>query len=474
MGIGGTGMASLAGLLVDTGYEVTGSDKGKIYPPMSDQIKNLNIIPYEGYDPKNIELAKPDMVIIGNVIRKQNPEAQEVLRQRIPYNSMPGALYDFFLKQRSPIVIAGTHGKTTTSTMMAWLMSSCKYEPGFLIGGMTQNFKKSYSLGKDSFFIIEGDEYDTAFFDKGPKFLHYNPKNLILTSIEFDHADIYRDLFQIISSFEKLISIMPNDGMITANIDDTNVANVIKNARCKVITYGISDTADYKPVDIEPSEIGTSFTIERLNERFFLPMWGEYNVLNATSAIATLVESGFDMNCLISGTRSFKGVKKRQEVLEESKGITIIYDFAHHPTAIKKTIKAVKSRFPNKRIWAVFEPRSNSTRRNIFQKRLIDCFLDADRVIIAEPFHKNEIPDDDILNTQELAHDIHKKGTEAHSISTVDNIVEFIMRSIDKGDIILLMSNGDFSGLAKKLSSSLKKRMIVDDRQSVHFSQVPK
>lgn len=466
-------MASMAGLLVEAGHRVTGSDE-KIYPPMDGQIERMGIKPFEGYAPSNIDRASPELVIIGNVIRRDNPEAQEVLRRGLRYQSMPAALSDLFLKDRTPIVVAGTHGKTTSSTLLAWLLMGCGLDPGFLIGGIGVNFQRSYATGKGSFFVVEGDEYDTAFFDKGPKFLHYRPHALLLTSIEFDHADIYRDLPHVLSSFVRLIGIMPSDGLIVANADDRNVMDVASEAKCRAVRYGMNSGPEYYPIDVKVSKEGTSFSLPGIEERFTLPMWGEHNLSNAVGVIAVLVESGQDPRLIASGLGAFLGVRRRQEIFAEPQGISIIDDFAHHPTAVRKTIESVRQRFPGRRLWAIFEPRSNTSRRKFFQREYAEAFLGADRVIIAKPYREDAIAPDERLDVDSLADDIIRKGGHAFSISSTENIIEFVMRGVIAGDVLLVMSNGAFDGICGKLTTAIECRRIVADRGDITPGRIPK
>lgn len=473
LGIAGTGMTSLAGLFVEAGYRVTGTDEG-IYPPMSDQLASLGIEPFEGYDAQNIDKASPDLVIVGNVIRKENPEAQEVLKRSIPYHSMPEALATFFLKNRTPLVIAGTHGKTTCSTLASWLLKSCKIDPGFLVGGVGLNLGKSYALGKDVQFVIEGDEYDTAFFDKGPKFLHYNPQGLLLTSIEFDHADIYKNLDHIMDSFKRLTATVPPDGLIVANSDDRNVLAAIGTAPCRVVTYGFNKEAHYHPESIEVGEAGTTFKLSNVEESFTMPLWGEHNLLNAIGVIALLLESGLDANDIAGGLLEFKGVRRRQECIYDDKGVTIIDDFAHHPTAVGKTIESMRLRFPGRTVWAIFEPRSNTSRRNFFAEEFRSALSKADRVMIATPFKEELIPRDERLDVRAIADDILKNGTDAHAVDGSDHIVEFIMRGIEYGDVILVMSNGAFDGINAKLISAMERRRIFSDKSAITSGKVPR
>lgn len=452
LGIGGTGMGSLAGLLVEAGHKVSGTDE-TLYPPMSEQIAALGIKPFNGYRPENIDTAAPQLAIIGNVIRKDNPEAQEVLRRNIPYHSMPSALASLFLAGRTPIVIAGTHGKTTSSNMAAWLLEAAGESPGFLIGGVGQNFGKSYSLGHGHFFVVEGDEYDSAFFDKGPKFWHYMPQALMITSIEFDHADIYRDVDQIYSSFERLAQLVPPDGIVVANAQDALAMKAAFKAQARIVTYAASGEADYRPEKIEVSKEGTRFSL--LGFDYLLPMWGEYNLQNAIGVLATLLESGIQPRNLVKGLASFKGVKRRQELAGEVGGVSVIDDFAHHPTAVAKTIAGIRERFPDSRVWAIFEPRSNTSRRNIFQRQFTEALSSADKVILASPYKSLAIPDEERFDSHAVAAELMRKGTDAHHIEDVDHIVEFAVRGAESGDVMLVMSNGSFGGVIQKLLAAL-------------------
>ncbi|MFA4974234.1 MAG: Mur ligase family protein, partial [bacterium] len=413
----------------------------------------LGIKPFNGYRPENIDTAAPQLAIIGNVIRKDNPEAQEVLRRNIPYHSMPSALASLFLAGRTPIVIAGTHGKTTSSNMAAWLLEAAGESPGFLIGGVGQNFGKSYSLGHGHFFVVEGDEYDSAFFDKGPKFWHYMPQALMITSIEFDHADIYRDVDQIYSSFERLAQLVPPDGIVVANAQDALAMKAAFKAQARIVTYAASGEADYRPEKIEVSEEGTRFSL--LGFDYLLPMWGEYNLQNAIGVLVTLLESGIQPRNLVKGLASFKGVKRRQELAGEVGGVSVIDDFAHHPTAVAKTIAGIRERFPTSRIWAIFEPRSNTSRRNIFQRQFTEALSSADKVILASPYKPMTIPAEERFDSHAVAAELMRKGTDAHHIEDVDHIVEFAVRGAESGDVMLVMSNGSFGGVIQKLLAAL-------------------
>ncbi len=457
LGIGGTGMGSLAGLFVEAGHTVTGTDEA-IYPPMSDQLAGLGIKPFQGYSAQNIAKANPELVVIGNVIRRENPEAQEVLRLGLPYRSMPTALSEHFLATRTPIVVTGTHGKTTSATLTSWLLTAAGEAPGFLVGGVGLNLQQSYELGKGHFFVVEGDEYDTAFFDKGPKFLHYRPQAAIITSIEFDHADIYKDVQQIESSFTRFAEIVPPDGLIAVHATDERALRVTRNARCRVITYGTDPSAKFRAENISISEQGTSFTIAGIARTWLLPRWGNYNLENTRGVLAVLIESGINVDRLAGGLVSFKGIRRRQELVGEVDGIVVLDDFAHHPTAVACTIDGVRARFPGRRLWAIFEPRSNTSRRNIFQHEFTEALMHADRVIVASPFKSEAIPEAERFDSRAVADAIMRRKIDAHHIDTVEHIVEYVMRGVDAGDVILVMSNGGFGGIHMKLIESLKRR----------------
>jgi UDP-N-acetylmuramate: L-alanyl-gamma-D-glutamyl-meso-diaminopimelate ligase len=451
LGICGTGMGSLAILLKELGYYVTGSDEN-IYPPMSDELKENKIIIFKGYSLKNLG-PRPDIAIIGNVITKNNPEAEAVLALNIPYLSMPQAVSEFLLKDKHSIVVAGTHGKTTAATLAAWLLQSAGIDPCFLIGGIGKNLNTSAKISNSKYFVIEGDEYDTAFFDKDPKFLHYSPQSVILGPVEFDHADIYKDLNAIMASFEKLIKIIPSNGLLVACADSPNVLKLIQNAECKVITYGLSEKASYRVEFTAATEKGTDFILTNGSSQnlFRIPMWGNHNLQNTAGVLALLLELGIPPQKLAEGLVKFEGIGRRQEVRGVVNGITIIDDFAHHPTAIKETVHAMRLKYPTSKIWAIFEPRSNTTKRNIFQNELAEALAASDSAIIAGIFHPEKIPEDFRLNPSLLAKTIVQAGKSAEYIANTDEIVEFLAKNAKKGDILLIMSNGGFDNIHEKL-----------------------
>lgn len=449
-------MASLAGLLKAKGYRVTGTDTAT-YTPMSTQLELLGIKPSIGYDPVNLD-PRPDLVIIGNVIRRDNLEARATIEKQIPYLSMPQALSELFLKDKESIVVTGTHGKTTTSNIIAWLLEYAGTKPSFLIGGVGINFGESYKLAGGKYFVTEGDEYDTAFFDKGPKFLHYRPKYATITSIEFDHADIYKDLAQIKRSFTRFIEIIPTDGLCIINADSNEIPDILKGAHCKIATYGFSAHADYRISSQDRA--GTKFTIFHAGKEsdFTMALAGRHNGSNAVAALALLTELGVDDHILSKGMALFKGVKRRQEVRGVVNSVTVIDDFAHHPTAIRETIDAIRARYAHGRLWAIFEPRSNTSRRNIFEAELASSFKNADKTIIADVFHATDIPEAERLKPETVVEAINNHGGSAYFIPGTDNIVEFVVNNAVQGDTILVMSNGAFDNIHEKLITGIGKK----------------
>ena len=456
MGICGTGMASLAGMLQEQGFHVTGSDQD-VYPPMSLFLENLSIPVNEGYRPENLR-PRPDLVIVGNVVTRDNPEALELSRSKIPYLSFPQALRRFALKGKRSIVVSGTHGKTTTTALVAWILESAGKKPGFMVGGIPKNFKKNFRLGKGSDFVVEGDEYDSAFFDKGPKFLHYGARMAILTGIEFDHADIYRDLTHLTRSFRKFIDLIPDQGLLVANVDNPVVAEEIKRAGCRVATYSLSGHSQWSAVDLGFHEGLSRFRILKEGRKYLelsTPLYGTHNMSNLLSAVVLAHHMEIAFPILAKAARSFQGVVRRQELVGEKRGITILDDFAHHPTAVKATIGAVRRRYGNRRLVAVFEPRSNSSRRNVFQKRYALSFDDADLVMVPEPSRVEKIPPGDRFSSRELADDLGARGIKALCFKHTENLLQALVQEVKRGDVVLIMSNGSFDNLPRRLLKSL-------------------
>ena len=456
MGICGTGMASLAGILKHKGYSVTGSDEN-VYPPMSNFLESLSIPIFRGYSPENLSFM-PDLVIVGNVITRHNPEAIGLSQISIPYVSLPQALGHFAMKDKRSIVVCGTHGKTTTSALAAWMLEKSGMDPSFMIGGILNNFQRNFKLGDGPDFVIEGDEYDTAFFDKGPKFLHYNPWITILTSIEFDHADIYRDLEHVIESFRRLIDLIPPDGLLIYNMDDPVITAEVKRARCPVISYGLHADGNWKAVDIAIRDGLTQMKILRDGNEYAsltTPLYGLHNISNLLGVAALSQHMGIDVLTLSEAAMTFMGIKRRQEIRGERRGVLILDDFAHHPTAVEKTIQAVKDRYTGRRLIAVFEPRSNSSRRNVFQERYGLSFDKADLIFIPEPPMMEKIPAGERFSSMKLVRSLNNRGLKAFYCPDYDNLLQEILKRVHRDDAILIMSNGPFDNIHDRLLERL-------------------
>jgi UDP-N-acetylmuramate: L-alanyl-gamma-D-glutamyl-meso-diaminopimelate ligase len=457
MGVCGTAMGSLAGILKSMGYRVTGSDQN-VYPPMSTQLERLGIRIMQGYRRENLD-PRPDLVIVGNVISKGFEEAEALLASDIPYTSLPRALGEFVIAQRHSVVIAGTHGKTTTTAMVSWLLDVAGRRPGFLIGGIPLNFEMSFRKSESDWFVIEGDEYDTAFFDKVPKFVHYRPRSVILTSVEFDHADIYRDLDHVKEAFRSLIRLIPNEGLLVACADDVNVRDLLSEARCRVVTYGTRD-ADYSLGERQALAGRNHFGVFSRGQNVgdaALKLFGVHNSLNALASFALCRELGFSTDRVLQGLADFKGVKRRQEVIGVPGGVTVIEDFAHHPTAVRLTIDSIKEGFSGKKVFAVFEPRSATSRRKIFQADYVKAFSQADVSLIMQPYDQSRLAEAEKFSSQDLVADIRHGGRVAEVFDSVDGIVEHLRRHARSGDAVLIMSNGGFGGIYAKVLAALGK-----------------
>src|SRR5215467_7870738 len=457
IGICGTAMASLAGMLKQRCFQVTGSDAAA-YPPMSDFLRSLGISVAEPFAAENLH-PTPDLVVVGNAISRGNVELEEVLDQRIAFCSLPQLLHDEFLRGREVLVVAGTHGKTTTTSMLSWIFESAGLEPSFLIGGIAENFGRSFQLGSGKYFIIEGDEYDTAFFDKGPKFLHYFPDAIILTSVEFDHADIYKDLDAVETAFKRLVNLVPQRGRIVAFDTGESVERCVRGAFCPVERYGKGEGARWGVRELQLHADRTSWSVLHDGKpwaEFEFSLAGEYNVWNATAAAGMAAGYGIPPAVIAQALRTFKSVKRRLEVKAEVNGITIIDDFAHHPTAIAVTLNALRSRYPGRRLWAILEPRSNTLRRNVFQGDLAKSLAIADEVVIANVFRSDAIPESERLDIAAVAANIGKLGRRARVIADVDSIVRLTTPEMRPGDVIGILSNGGFGGIYQKLPQRLQ------------------
>lgn len=462
MGICGTAMGAFASMLNAQGFRVTGSDANP-YPPMSTQLEQLGITLYNGYAPSNLD-DRPDLVVIGNVVRRDNPESLAVLEREIPYVSFPAALSELFLKHNHSLVVAGTHGKTTTSSLLAWCLFHAGVEPGFLIGGELKNFNRNCSVGKPGYFVVEGDEYDTAWFDKGPKFLHYRPKSAIITSVEFDHADIYRDIDHVKSAFKGFIELIPADGLLVACTDYEHLRSLLPASRTPVITYGLKGEAEYSGYIEETGPRGMRFVVTRAGEPigdFRTQLVGKHNLLNLIAVTVLLLKLGFSLETIRGGLATFKGIKRRQEIIAELGGVTLIDDFAHHPTAVQVTIDAIRSRFPGQRIWAIFEPRSNTSRRKVFQDKYVGAFTGADKVIIADVFNPGNLAEDERFSPTELVTALTSLGVDARTLPDTEAIVTVLCNEVKSGDVVLIMSNGGFGGIYKKLPTALSAKGFI-------------
>jgi UDP-N-acetylmuramate: L-alanyl-gamma-D-glutamyl-meso-diaminopimelate ligase len=464
IGICGTAMASLAGMLKERGFHVTGSDAAA-YPPMSDFLRELSIPVAQPFDAKNLE-PKPELVVIGNAISRGNSELEYVLDQRLPFCSLPQLLHDEFLRGKEVLVVAGTHGKTTTTSMLAWIFHSAGLDPSFLIGGIAENFGSSFHLGQGKHFILEGDEYDTAFFDKGPKFLHYFPDAIILTSVEFDHADIYKDLDAVETAFKRLVNLIPRRGRIIAfdgaagdQIESASLERSLAKAFSPIERYGAGPRANWKVTNFRLDPGATTWSVEHNNAHwadFEFALAGEYNVWNATAAAALAASCGIAPKDIALALKSFKSVKRRLEVKAQVNGITIIDDFAHHPTAIAGTLKALRARYAGSRLWAILEPRSNTLRRRVLQSDLARSLAQADEIVVANVFRSEAVPEHERLELPALAAEIKQNGRPARLLADADAIVQTISPELRSGDVVAILSNGGFGGIYEKLPARLK------------------
>jgi UDP-N-acetylmuramate: L-alanyl-gamma-D-glutamyl-meso-diaminopimelate ligase len=475
IGVCGTAMASLAGMLRARGHRVTGSDVAA-YPPMSDQLREMGIAIMEPYAAANLD-PRPDLVVVGNAISRGNVELERVLDERIPMTSMAALIHDEFLAGRERLVVCGTHGKTTTTSMLAWIYATAansqqgkannkerrnaeRYAPSFLIGGVAENFGTSFRVQEGTRpFILEGDEYDTAFFDKGPKFLHYFPDAAVLTHVEFDHADIYADLEAVKVAFKRMVNLIPRRGRLVAYDASENVTECAAKAFCKVERYGMLEGSYWQAVDLRQNAGTTSWTLLRGGERFAeltLPMAGEHNAMNATAAAALASGQGVPVYAIEEALRTFKSVKRRLEVKAEVAGITVIDDFAHHPTAIRETLRALRAAYKGRRLWAVLEPRSNTLRRNVFERELVESLALADEVVMAAVFKSDAIPVLERMEPLHVVDALRARGVPATVCGDADAIVAEMAPRLTAGDVVAILSNGGFGGIYEKLPRAIR------------------
>ncbi|MBF0378853.1 MAG: UDP-N-acetylmuramate--L-alanine ligase [Desulfamplus sp.] len=481
----GTGMGALACMLKDMGFEVTGSDQN-IYPPMSDFLAAKGIELFKGFSPSNIIREtqtgavsksplqiKPDLVVIGNAVTRNNPESVAVMENNIPYCSMPQALNHFFAKDKKILLITGTHGKTTTSSILAHLLYKANLDPSFMIGGIVKGFGSNYRIGKGDYIVIEGDEYDTAFFDKGSKFLHYSPYAAIITSIEFDHADIFRDIDQIKDAFKKLVSKIPKDSLLIASGTDSNIKDIIASAVCDVEYYGDNSSYDFSYTNLLMENGYTNFSIRDISKNISkrnngiinngavhnigitTPLMGRHNAMNILAVYGVAKRIGISDEIILEAFRTFSGIKRRQEIRGVKKGITVMDDFAHHPSAVRETIAGVKPFFKEGRLIAVFEPRTNSSMRDIFQNDYPKSFDGADIVCIRKPSMLSKVVENQRINTEKLVADIAQRGIRAYYFEDTDSIIEFLTKESKVKDLILIMSNGGFDNIHNRVLEML-------------------
>lgn len=458
MGICGTGMAALAGMLKQSGYAITGSDS-HVYPPMSDFLAEMGITVWSGYGSKNL-VSRPDLVIVGNVITKKNPESAALFESGIPYLSFPQALSHFYITPLTSLVVTGTHGKTTICSLLATALYRTGLDPTFMIGGIVNEFNANFRLGKGAYFVAEGDEYDTAFFDKESKFLHYQPQVAIITSIEFDHADIFADLDSIKRSFKKFVQLLPSDGLLIANLDDLNVAEVVSKAPCPVEGYGLKSSYPWSLDEVKFIDGKSMFNVYHHGEKWSemsVTLPGQHNCLNSLAVCAVMNHLGVDAASINRGLSSFGGVKRRQEVRAEENGITVIDDFAHHPTAVRETINALKGAYESQRLIIIFEPRTNSSRRSIFQQEYVSAFDSSDITIIREPLPLADFDPGDLFSSTKLALDLREtRNLEAVALQTTEEILDHLGTILKKGDVVAILSNGGFDNIHNRLIEQIK------------------
>jgi len=453
LGICGTAMGSVAAALRERGFTVTGSDEN-IYPPMSTFLESKGIALHQGYRPENIP-ADAEIIVIGNAIVRGNPEVEAVLNRKLYYASLPEVLKQFFLRGRHNLVVTGTHGKTTTTALLAWIMTAAKLDPGYVIGGIPKNLGQGARFNDSKYFVIEGDEYDSAFFDKRSKFVHYLPELLIVNNIEFDHADIFRDLEEIKLSFRRLLNIVPQNGMVLLNGDDPNCVEVARECLAQILEIGFSPNCAQQIRDVAYSSNGSRFTLG--NDEFEVPLIGEFNVRNAAMAISASRFYGVSVAKIRKALARFQGIARRQEVRGEARGVKVIDDFGHHPTAIRETLRALRHRYPGCRLWAIFEPRSNTTRRAVFQRELPDALKLADGVFISQVARLEQIPEAERLNPEAVVQAIAESGRPAFYEPDVAHIIERLVPLLKAQDVVAIFSNGGFDGIHGKLLERLQR-----------------
>ena len=456
----GTGMGSLAGMLKASGYHVTGSDQ-HVYPPMSTQLQAWGIPLYNGFHPEHLA-PRPDLVIVGNAVSRDNPEAVATQQTGIPVMSFPQALAHFFIQERHSVVVTGTHGKSTTTALIAWLLQHAGYEPGFFVGAVMRNIDGTFGLGQGPHFVVEGDEYDSAYFDKDPKFLHYRPRTAVLTSLEFDHADIYRDLDHVRSAFARFVPLLPTDGCLVACHDAPHVRELLTTvpSAAPIHTYGLEPGAEWQAVAWPADATGTHITVHHHGQPFgsFLsPLFGPHNVQNVLAAVVVAHRLGLSPPQVAAGLATYAHIKRRCEVRGVVRGITVLDDFAHHPTAVRVTLEGVRQAYPGARLWAVFEPRSATSRRAVFQHEYAQAFRVADRVLVADVYHhKEQLPPEARFSPKTLVEALREHGVGAWFYPTTEEIIAHLCRDAQSTDVLLIMSNGGFDNIHQRLLAALE------------------
>ena len=452
LGICGTAMGAVAAMLKEQGHEVTGSDQS-VYPPMSTFLEGNGIQAGSGFSPDHLPADKDALIVVGNAVSRGNPELEAALDEKRLYLSLPETLKYFFLRQSHNLVVTGTHGKTTTTSLLAWLFQHAGKEPSYLIGGLPKNFSEGCRKQAGHHWIIEGDEYDTAYFDKRSKFLHYLPELVIINNVEFDHADIYENLAAIQLSFRRLVRIVPRNGIILVNADDPNALEVVKESPAPLLEVGFGPNAAAKISDVAYFPDRSEFTL--FKHRFTVPLSGEFNVRNAAMAVAAAHFYHIPLETLAQGLAAFEGIRRRQDVRGEKNGVTVIDDFGHHPTAIRETLKGLRHQYPGRRLWAIFEPRSNTTRRAVFQQSLPEALGEADGVFVAQVAALDQIPPEQRLNPEKVVADIAATGKPAHYSANADTIVAGLTPLLESGDVVVVFSNGGFGGIHEKLLKAI-------------------
>ena len=459
IGVCGTAMAALAAMLQERGYEITGSDSA-MYPPMSDFLARKKIRTVEGFAAANLQPA-PDLVVVGNALSRGNPEIEFVLNFKIPYTSLPGAIKDFLLPGKTSVVVTGTHGKTTTTSMISWILHNAGSHPSFLIGGIAENFQSSYGLGDGSHFVIEGDEYDSAFFDKGAKFLHYLPDVAAIGNVEFDHADIYPDLEAVRQQFRRFVNLIPQRGFLAVGADSPSAVEVSRNSFCARETFGLDAENHWSARNIRFEGDRLAFDLlyrKKLFRAIRLALLGVYNVRNALAATAVLNRLGVPEDDIRDGMETFQGVRRRLQFLAETGGIRIYEDFAHHPTAVRETLRALRSSLHPARLWAIYEPRSATSRRNVFQREITEALAEADCIAVPPLYKPEKVPEGERLDLTRLIDDLKAMGKAAWNPEGVEGIILRVCSEARAGDMIVILSNGGFAGIYEKLPAALRDR----------------